>query len=89
MDVFHSSGREVVVDNQVDTLEVNPTGHESSADQHPDLPRTETAHNIVPLMRQKRPVKENIIYYTNITPEIKIKEPKFFKNLRSHEKSSF
>lgn len=54
MDVFHSSGREVIVDNKVDALEVNPTGQESSADQHPDLPRTEAAHNIVPLMRETK-----------------------------------
>lgn len=62
VDVFHSSGREVVVDNQVDTLEVNPTGHESSAEQHPDLPRTETVYNIVPLMRDKERTVKEILY---------------------------
>lgn len=49
MDVLDSSGWEVVVDDQVDALEVNTTGQKSSADQHPDLPRTETGNNIVSL----------------------------------------
>lgn len=53
VDVVHSSGGKVVVDNQVDALEVDSTRQQSRADQHPDLPRTETAHNIVPLRHKE------------------------------------
>lgn len=49
MDVLDGSSWEVVVDDEVDAFEVNSSSQKSSADQHPDLPWTETGNNIVSL----------------------------------------
>ena len=49
VDVLHGAGREVVVQNQVDSFEVDSSGQKSGADQHPDIARAETSHHVVPL----------------------------------------
>lgn len=49
VDVLHSAGGEVVVQDEVDAFEVDSSGEQSCADQDPNLPRAEAVHYVVPL----------------------------------------
>lgn len=46
-------GREVVVDDEVDSAEVDPATHQLRADEHPDAANTETAYHVVTLEEDK------------------------------------
>ena len=52
VDVADGRGWEVIVDDHVDSLEVNPSTHQISTDQYPDLKGRYTlfSHSINPLM---------------------------------------
>lgn len=54
MDVLHSAGREVVVEYEVYAFEVNSSGKQSGADQHPNLPGAETVHHVVSLTHRSK-----------------------------------
>lgn len=54
VDVFHSAGGEVVVEHDVDAFEVDSSGQQRRADQHPNLPGAETVHHVVSLERRRR-----------------------------------
>ena len=49
MDVLHRAGGEVVVQHQIDPFEVDSSGEQSRADQHPNLTGAEAVHDVVPL----------------------------------------
>lgn len=52
MDVLHSAGGEVVVQHKVDSFEVDSSGEQSCANQHPNLTGAETVHYVVPLKQK-------------------------------------
>lgn len=52
MDVLHRAGGEVVVQHEVDSFEIDSSGEQSRADQHPNLTGPETAHYVVPLKQE-------------------------------------
>lgn len=54
VDVFHSAGGEVVVEHDVDAFEVDSSGQQRRADQHPNLPGAETVHHVVSLERRRQ-----------------------------------
>ena len=54
MDVLHGAGWEVVVQNQIDSFEVDSSSQDSSADQHPYIAWAETLHHIVPLAEKPK-----------------------------------
>ncbi len=47
--IADGTGREVIVDYEVDSLEVHAAAHQLRTDQHPDLSRPETLHYVVSL----------------------------------------
>ena len=49
MDVADGAAGEVVVDDEVDSLQVNASPHQLCADEHPDVAGTEAAHRVVTL----------------------------------------
>ena len=53
VDVADGRRREVVVDDQVDTLEVDAAAHQLRADQHPDAAGAEALHHVVALPEQQ------------------------------------
>lgn len=59
VDVLHSAGGEVVVQYEVDSFEVNSSGQQSCADQHPNLSGAETVHYVFPLGEKNRAAKED------------------------------
>lgn len=62
VDVLHSAGGEVVVQHEVDSFEVDSSGEQSRADQHPNLTRAKTAHYVVPLKQNKTATGEEDKY---------------------------
>jgi len=46
----YRSGREVIVDDKIDALEVNAASHELGTDEHPDAARPEGAHRVLSLL---------------------------------------
>lgn len=54
VDVLHSAGGEVVVEHDVDAFEVDSSGQQRRADQHPNLPGAETVHHVVSLERHRQ-----------------------------------
>lgn len=62
MNVRHKTGREVVIDHQVDSFKVDTSGHELSADQYPDLLGTECLNTLLPLQHQRHIMNAFIIH---------------------------
>lgn len=65
MDVFYCAGGEVIVQDDVDSFEINSSGQQSRADQHPNFTRAETVHNIVSL-EQKTHTKKMMKYWKSM-----------------------
>lgn len=53
MDVLHSAGGEVVIQHEIDSFEVDSSGQQSCADQHPNFSGPETVHDVVSLKHKR------------------------------------
>ena len=53
MDVTDRRRREIVIDDQVDTFEIDTTSHQLRANQDPDLTRPERLNNVVSLKERQ------------------------------------
>mmetsp|Transcript_31320 Transcript_31320/g.76773 ORF Transcript_31320/g.76773 Transcript_31320/m.76773 type:complete len:301 (+) Transcript_31320:108-1010(+) len=68
MNVAHNALGEVVVYDEIHTLEIDTTCHQVRADQHPDTPAAEVAHDGVPL--RLRPVRMHHIHINPIEDQL-------------------
>lgn len=60
MNIFHSAGGEVVVHYEVDSFEIDSSGEQSCANQHPNLPGSKTVHHVVSLKHSSFKVVNNL-----------------------------
>lgn len=63
VDVLYSAGGEVVVQHKVNSFEVDSSGEQGRADQHPNLTRPKTIYYIVPLKEKKPQMKINTMVH--------------------------
>lgn len=68
MDVAPARLREVVVDDELDTLEVHSPAHHVRANQAPDLALRESSHDLVPLLG--RAVRVNAVGIDAVEEEL-------------------